>query len=134
MPKEYYVDEPQEKYVDVPRDNREKKKKAHIMEVQLNGGHIADRVNFARYHCEEILGGAVFAKNESDKEIYRMGAGHTVKDGKLAKNKAAAEYDLLTRAGLWRRLILSSSLGWKLRKMGGLPMRWPRSWNLLART
>lgn len=40
---------------------RHKQKKAHIMEVQLNGGSVADKVNFARDHFEkEIPVGAVF--------------------------------------------------------------------------
>merc|ERR1711878_240314 len=44
---------------------RRRQKKAHIMEVQLNGGSIADKVNFAREHFEkEVPVGAVFAKDE----------------------------------------------------------------------
>ena len=44
---------------------RRRQKKAHIMEVQLNGGSIADKVNFARDHFEkEIPVGAVFAQDE----------------------------------------------------------------------
>merc|ERR1711913_137363 len=40
-------------------------KKAHIMEVQLNGGSIADKVNFSREHFEkEVPVGAVFAQDE----------------------------------------------------------------------
>merc|ERR1712165_640820 len=40
-------------------------KKAHIMEVQLNGGSIADKVNFAREHFEkEVPVGEVFAQDE----------------------------------------------------------------------
>ena len=42
---------------------RLRKKKAHIMEVQLNnGGSVSDKVNFARDQFEkEVLVGAVFA-------------------------------------------------------------------------
>merc|ERR1712051_161161 len=42
-----------------------RQKKAHIMEVQLNGGSIADKVDFAREHFEkEIPVTAVFAMDE----------------------------------------------------------------------
>ena len=42
-----------------------RQKKAHIMEVQLNGGSIADKVDFARNHFEkEVPVGAVFAQDE----------------------------------------------------------------------
>ena len=44
---------------------RLRQKTAHIMEVQLNGGSVADKVNFARDHFEkEIPVGAVFAQDE----------------------------------------------------------------------
>ena len=42
-----------------------RQKKAHIMEVQLNGGSVADKVAFAREHFEkEIPVGQVFAQDE----------------------------------------------------------------------
>lgn len=42
-----------------------RQKKAHIMEVQLNGGSVADKVAFARDHFEkEIPVGQVFAQDE----------------------------------------------------------------------
>merc|ERR1711978_839366 len=44
---------------------RRRQKKAHIMEVQLNGGSIADKVNFAREHFgKEVPVGEVFAQDE----------------------------------------------------------------------
>merc|ERR1712080_504844 len=44
---------------------RRRQKKAHIMEVQLNGGSIADKVDFARNHFEkEVPVGEVFAQDE----------------------------------------------------------------------
>merc|ERR1712179_850110 len=44
---------------------RRRQKKAHIMEVQLNGGSIADKVNFARENFEkEVQVGEVFAQDE----------------------------------------------------------------------
>ena len=44
---------------------RRRQKKAHIMEVQLNGGSIADKVNWAREHFEkEVPVGQVFEQDE----------------------------------------------------------------------
>merc|ERR1711917_112428 len=44
---------------------RRRQKKAHIMEVQLNGGSIADKVNWAREHFEkEVPVPQVFAPDE----------------------------------------------------------------------
>ncbi len=42
-----------------------RQKKAHIMEVQLNGGSVADKVTFAREHFEkEVPVTQVFAQDE----------------------------------------------------------------------
>jgi len=42
-----------------------RQKKAHIMEIQLNGGSVADKVNFAREHFEKKVPiKQVFAKDE----------------------------------------------------------------------
>merc|ERR1712062_573037 len=98
---------------------RRRQKKAHIMEVQLNGGSIADKVDFARNHFEkEVPVGAVFAQDEMmdiigvtkghgfkgvtsrwhtkklPKKIYRLAEGFKMKDGKLIKNNASTDYDL----------------------------------------
>jgi len=44
---------------------RRRQKKAHIMEIQLNGGSIADKVNFAREHFEKKVPiKSVFSKDE----------------------------------------------------------------------
>merc|ERR1712193_367116 len=44
---------------------RRRQKKAHIMEIQLNGGSIGDKVDFAREHFEkELPVTAVFAQDE----------------------------------------------------------------------
>ena len=44
---------------------RRRQKKAHIMEIQLNGGSVADKVNFAREHFEKKVPiKQVFAKDE----------------------------------------------------------------------
>ena len=50
---------------DLNQMKRRRQKKAHIMEVQLNEGSIADKANLARDHFEkEIPIGAVFAQDE----------------------------------------------------------------------
>lgn len=44
---------------------RRRQKKAHIVEVQLNGGTIADKVNFAKEHFEKKFPiKSVFTKDE----------------------------------------------------------------------
>merc|ERR1719464_2145052 len=44
---------------------RRRQKKAHIVEIQLNGGAIADKVNFAREHFEKKVPiKSVFGKDE----------------------------------------------------------------------
>merc|ERR1712113_781200 len=44
---------------------KRRQKKAHIMEIQLNGGSVADKVNFAREHFEKKVPiKQVFAKDE----------------------------------------------------------------------
>merc|ERR1712226_1519148 len=37
-------------------------------------------------------------RTEVNKKIYRMGAGYTMKDGKLVKNNAATEYDIADKS------------------------------------
>jgi large subunit ribosomal protein L3e len=42
-----------------------RQKKAHVMEVQLNGGSISDKVNWAKQHFEkEVKVGGIFDQNE----------------------------------------------------------------------
>merc|ERR1712243_483932 len=58
---------------------RRRQKKAHIMEVQLNGGSIADKVNWAREHFEkEEPVGDVFAMDECI-DIIGVAKGHGFK-------------------------------------------------------
>ena len=58
---------------------RRRQKKAHIMEIQLNGGSVADKVDFARNHFEkEIPVNAVFAKDEM-MDIIGVTKGHGFK-------------------------------------------------------
>merc|ERR1712083_541390 len=58
---------------------RRRQKKAHIMEVQLNGGSVADKVDFAKTHFEkEIPVTAVFASDEM-MDIIGVTKGHGFK-------------------------------------------------------
>lgn len=44
---------------------RQRQKKAHIMEIQLNGGTIADKVKWARDHFEKAVPiASIFAPDE----------------------------------------------------------------------
>jgi len=58
---------------------RRRQKKAHIMEVQLNGGSISDKVNWAREHFEkEVPVGQVFSMDET-LDIIGVTKGHGFK-------------------------------------------------------
>merc|ERR1712212_1135423 len=58
---------------------RRRQKKAHIIEVQLNGGSVADKVDFARNHFEkEIPVTAVFSNDEM-MDIIGVTKGHGFK-------------------------------------------------------
>merc|ERR1712045_569901 len=58
---------------------RRRQKKAHIMEIQLNGGSVADKVDFARNHFEkEIPVTAVFSNDEM-MDIIGVTKGHGFK-------------------------------------------------------
>merc|ERR1711963_767731 len=46
---------------------RRRQKKAHIVEVQLNGGSIADKVNFAREHFEKKVNQERFWQGRNDR-------------------------------------------------------------------
>ena len=44
---------------------RQRQKKAHIMEIQVNGGTIAQKIDWARRHLEKPVSvGGVFAQDE----------------------------------------------------------------------
>merc|ERR1712147_536814 len=75
---------------------RRRQKKAHIMEIQLNGGSVSDKVDFARIHYTVPRAGqkGYHHRTEINKKIYRIGEGYKMKDGKLIKNNAATDYDL----------------------------------------
>merc|ERR1712029_606933 len=96
-----------------------RQKKAHIMEIQINGGTVAQKVDYARDLFEkEVRCKAVFAKDEMidcigvtkgkgfkgvtsrwhTKKIYDMRDGFHKKDGKLIKNNASTEYDLADKS------------------------------------
>merc|ERR1711990_886073 len=58
---------------------RRRQKKAHIMEIQLNGGSVADKVDFARNHFEkELPVTTVFAQDEM-MDIIGVTKGHGFK-------------------------------------------------------
>merc|ERR1712158_267830 len=58
---------------------RRRQKKVHIMEIQLNGGSVADKVDFARNHFEkELPVTAVFAQDEM-MDIVGVTKGHGFK-------------------------------------------------------
>merc|ERR1712021_13089 len=60
---------------------RRRQKKAHIMEIQLNGGSIADKVDFARNHFEkEVPVGQVFTADEAI-DVIGVTKGHGFKGG-----------------------------------------------------
>merc|ERR1712141_828705 len=92
---------------------KKRQKKAHVMEVQINGGTIAQKVDWARERLEKQVNvGQVFAEDESidvigvtkgkgynhrteiNKKIYRMGKGVHQDGGKVVKNNASTDYDL----------------------------------------
>merc|ERR1711955_153505 len=140
-----------------------RQKKAHIMEIQVNGGSVAEKVDWCKDHFEkDVPVNTVFSeaemidcigitkgrgyhgvtsrwhtkklprkthkglrkvacigawhpsrvafsvaragqkgyhhRTEVNKKIYRMGAGYTMKDGKLVKNNAATEYDIADKS------------------------------------
>lgn len=61
-----------------------KQKKAHIMEVQLNGGSISDKVDWAKEHLEQAVPvSAVFSQDEMI-DIIGVTKGHGFKGWKHA--------------------------------------------------
>lgn len=59
-----------------------KQKKAHIMEVQLNGGSISDKVDWAKEHLEQAVPvSAVFYQDEMI-DVIGVTRGHGFKGGK----------------------------------------------------
>merc|ERR1711953_325142 len=107
---------------------RRRQKKAHIMEIQLNGGSVADKVNFAREHFEKKLPSKTHKglrkvacigawhpsriqytvaragqkgyhhRTEINKKIYEIKLGYHKKDGVLVKNNASTDYDLADKS------------------------------------
>lgn len=67
---------------------KQRQKKAHIMEIQLNGGSIADKVAWAREHLEKpIPVSQVFGQDEVIDVI-------GVTKGKGYKGKLTFEFDI----------------------------------------
>merc|ERR1711863_93537 len=107
---------------------RRRQKKAHIVEIQLNGGAIADKVNFAREHFEKKVPSKTHKglrkvacigawhpsriqytvaragqkgyhhRTEINKKVYDIRDGFHMKDGKLVQNNAATDYDLADKS------------------------------------
>jgi large subunit ribosomal protein L3e len=58
---------------------KKRQKKAHIMEIQLNGGSVADKVKFARDHLEkQVSVNQIFAQDEMI-DVIGVTRGHGVK-------------------------------------------------------
>ncbi|KAG7263789.1 hypothetical protein CRUP_009973 [Coryphaenoides rupestris] len=116
------------RYCHVIRVLAHTQKKAHLMEIQLNGGTISgqDRLG-PRWHTKKLprkthrglrkvacIGAwhparVAFSvaragqkgyhhRTEINKKIYKIGQGYHTKDGKLVKNNAATEYDLSNKS------------------------------------
>merc|ERR1711892_751288 len=107
---------------------RRRQKKAHIVEIQLNGGGVGDKVDFAREHFEKKVPSKTHKglrkvacigawhpsriqytvaragqkgyhhRTEINKKIYDIRDGFHMKDGKLVQNNAATDYDLADKS------------------------------------
>merc|ERR1712227_497722 len=94
-----------------------RQKKAHLIEIQVNGGSIADKVEWCKDNFEkEVAVNTVFAKNEMidcigitkgrgyhhrteiNKKVYRVGAGYHQVDGKMVTNNGATEVDVTDKS------------------------------------
>merc|ERR1711982_180410 len=81
---------------------KKRQKKAHVMEVQLNGGNISQKVDcIGAWHPARVGFSVARAgqkgyhhRTEINKKIYRMGKGVHQEGGKVVKNNASTEYDL----------------------------------------
>uniref|UniRef100_I3MN70 60S ribosomal protein L3 n=1 Tax=Ictidomys tridecemlineatus TaxID=43179 RepID=I3MN70_ICTTR len=74
-----------------------RQKKAHLMEIQVNGGTVAEKLDWARERLEQqVPVNQVFGQDEMIDVIgiYKIGQGYLIKDGKLIKNNASTDYDL----------------------------------------
>ncbi|KAG3290908.1 ribosomal protein L3 [Ictidomys tridecemlineatus] len=82
-----------------------RQKKAHLMEIQVNGGTVAEKLDWARERLEQqVPVNQVFGQDEmidvigvtkgKGYKIYKIGQGYLIKDGKLIKNNASTDYDL----------------------------------------
>ncbi|KAL4839107.1 hypothetical protein H8958_011364 [Nasalis larvatus] len=69
-----------------------RQKKAHLMEIQVNGGTMAEKLYWTCERLEQQKG--YHHCTEINKKIYKIGQGYLIKDGKLIKNNASTDYDL----------------------------------------
>lgn len=88
-----------------------RQKKAHIMEVQLNGGTISDKVDWAKEHLEQAVPvSAVFYQDEMI-DVIGVTKGHGFKGRKCAVPQPQALKSLISNKpeGL---TMTFTSLGW----------------------
>uniref|UniRef100_A0A2K5RG77 Large ribosomal subunit protein uL3 n=1 Tax=Cebus imitator TaxID=2715852 RepID=A0A2K5RG77_CEBIM len=81
-----------------------RQKKAHLMEIQVNGGTVSEKLDWAcigAWHPARVAFSVARAgqkgyhhRTEINKKIYKIGQGYLIKDGKLIKNNASTDYDL----------------------------------------
>lgn len=61
-----------------------KQKKAHIMEVQLNGGSVSDKVDWAKEHLEKAVPVSTVFYQDEMIDIIGVSKGHGFKGGRCA--------------------------------------------------
>ncbi|KAL4693889.1 hypothetical protein H8959_013154, partial [Pygathrix nigripes] len=95
-----------------------RQKKAYLMEIQVNGGTVAEKLDWARERLKQQVpvnqvfgqdemidvigvtkgkgykGKSYHHRTEINKKIYEIGQGYLITDGKLIKNNASTDYDL----------------------------------------
>merc|ERR1712042_405428 len=76
-----------------------RQKKAHLIEIQVNGGSIAEKVDWCRTNFEkDVAVNTVFNEAEINKKVYRVGAGYHTVDGKEVRNNAATAQDVTDKS------------------------------------
>ncbi|KAL0588777.1 60S ribosomal protein L3 [Plecturocebus cupreus] len=68
------------------------RQKAHLMEIQVNRGTVAEKLDWAHKRLEQQKG--YHHCTEINKKIYKISQGYLIKNGKLIKNNASTNYDL----------------------------------------
>merc|ERR1712110_723820 len=83
-----------------------RQKKAHLIEIQVNGGDIAAKVAcIGAWHPSRVAFSVARSgqkgyhhRTEINKKVYRVGAGYHTVDGKLVKNNGATEVDITDKS------------------------------------